>query len=209
MREWIAWDFRRAHGAYRTHETTLADALAGELLPGMLCLADRGFTNFKLWQKASATGAALVWRARSNADLPVEKVLGDGSYLSRIYPSEKAKRKKCDGIVVRVIEYRLEDVQEADPLYRLLTTILDPEQAPAQELAGLYCERWEVEGDCPRAKRPWTAAILCRFGLERRRRGGGLEVPVSNDAVPAPLTHESWEGIPAVRGPSAGWLMKS
>jgi len=47
---------------------------------------------------------------------------------------------------LRVVEYRLEGVAEAEPLYRLLTTILDPMQAPAAELAGLYRERWEIEG---------------------------------------------------------------
>ena len=47
---------------------------------------------------------------------------------------------------VRVVEYRLEGVADAEPLYRLVTTILDPGAAPAAELAALYHERWEVEG---------------------------------------------------------------
>jgi hypothetical protein len=133
-------------GAYGAHETTLAADLVGELRPGMLCLADRLYSNFELWKKASATGAALLWRTRSNADLPVEEVLADGSYLSRIYPSEKAKRKKRGGITVRVIEYRLEGVEDAEPLYRLITTLTDPEdEAPAEELAALYPQRWEIE----------------------------------------------------------------
>jgi len=125
--------------------TRRTDALVGELLPGMLCLADRGITDFKLWWKASATGAALVCRVLSNADLAVENVLEYGFYLSRIYPSEKAKRKKRNRIVVGVIEYRLEYVEEAAPRYRMLTIILDPERARAQEVASLYCERWEVD----------------------------------------------------------------
>lgn len=132
-------------GSYATHETALAGDLLEELRPGMLCLADRLFPNFKLWQKAAATGAALLWRTRLNADLPVEEVLADGSYLSRIYPSEKAKRQKRGGLMVRVIEYELAGVEGAEPLYRLLTTILDCDQAPAQELAALYPERWEIE----------------------------------------------------------------
>ena len=33
----------------------------------------------------------------------------------------------------------------AEPLYRLLTTLLDPAAAPAVELAALYHERWEIE----------------------------------------------------------------
>src|SRR5215210_7100612 len=50
------------------------------------------------------------------------------------------------GILVRVIEYRLEGVPGAEPLYRLVTTVLDPAAAPAAELAALYHERWEIEG---------------------------------------------------------------
>jgi hypothetical protein len=79
-------------GAYGTHEPTLAAGLLDALQPGMLCLADRLYPGFKLWQKARASGAALLWRARGNADLAVEEVLGDGSYLSRIYPGGKDKR---------------------------------------------------------------------------------------------------------------------
>jgi IS4 transposase len=47
---------------------------------------------------------------------------------------------------VRVVEYRLEDVAGAEPLYRLVTSILAPARAPAAELAALYHERWEIEG---------------------------------------------------------------
>jgi len=133
-------------GSYSTHEITLAQSLVDELKPGMLCLADRLYSNFNLWQKGASTGAALLWRIRSNAKLPVEKVLEDGSYLSRIYPCEKAQRQKRDGMVVRVIEYELEGVKDAEPLYRLLTTLLDPKEAPAEELAALYPQRWEIEG---------------------------------------------------------------
>jgi len=132
-------------GSYHTHETTLAADLLSELKADMLCLADRLYANFPLWQKACASKAALLWRIRSNADLPVEEVLGEGSYLSRIYPSEKAKRQKRDGIIVRVIEYQLEGVEDAEPLYRLITNLLDPQEAPAEELAALYPERWEIE----------------------------------------------------------------
>lgn len=132
-------------GSYATHELTLAGELIGDLRPGMLCLADRLYPNFSLWKKAVSTGASLLWRSKSNADLRVEEVLSDGSYLSRIYPSEKDKRKKRNGIVVRVIEYQLEGVEGAEPLYRLITTLLDAQEYPAQELAALYPERWEVE----------------------------------------------------------------
>lgn len=132
-------------GSYATHELTLAAELVEDLREGMLCLADRLYPSFSLWKKALSTGASLLWRTRSNADLPVEEVLPDGSCLSRIYPTLKDKRKKRNGLVVRVIEYQLEGVEGAEPLYRLLTSLMDCEKYPAQELAALYPERWEIE----------------------------------------------------------------
>jgi hypothetical protein len=132
-------------GSYDTSEI----ALAHEVIPGlrkeMLCLADRNFFSFQLWKKARATGAAQLWRVRKNLRLPCEKRLSDGSYLSRIYPSDRDRRRNTNGVVVRVVEYRLEGVEDSEPIYRLLTTILDHEKAPAEELAALYHERWEIE----------------------------------------------------------------
>ena len=132
-------------GPYATGENTLAKDVLGALDSGMLCLADRGFFGFEMWRQALATNAQLLWRIKKNAVLPCDKRLTDGSYLSRIYPSEKDRRQQTNAIAVRVIEYRLEGVADAEPIYRLLTSVLDAQQAPAQELAALYHERWEIE----------------------------------------------------------------
>jgi len=130
---------------YATSEIALAKTILPSLSKGMLCLADRGFFGFEMWKQAAATGADLLWRVRKNILLPCEKRLPDGSYLSRIYPSQQDQRRGCNGVVVRVIEYRLEGVEGAEPLYRLATTTLDHEPAPATELAALYHDRWEIE----------------------------------------------------------------
>ena len=130
---------------YATSEVALAKTVLPNLGKGMLCLADRGFFGFEMWKQAAATGADLLWRVRKNIQLPCEKRQPDGSYLSRIYPSQQDQRRGRNGIVVRIIEYRLEGVEGAEPLYRLATTILDHELAPAAELAALYHERWEIE----------------------------------------------------------------
>lgn len=130
---------------YATDELTLAEKVIPALHKGMLCMADRFFPSYKLWRMAAKTGADLLWRTRQNARLDVEKRLPDGSYLSRIYASTSDRRNGRNGIIVRVIDYRLKDVEESEPLYRLITTILDHEQAPAKELAALYHERWEIE----------------------------------------------------------------
>jgi Insertion element 4 transposase N-terminal/Transposase DDE domain len=132
-------------GDYGTGELALAKGAFGFLKAGMLCLADRYFFGFELWNQAKSSGAELLWRVKKNVRLPVEKRFADGSYLSRIYPSQKDQRRRTHGVVVRVIEYHLKGVPGAEPFYRLLSTILDPEKAPAKELAALYHERWEIE----------------------------------------------------------------
>jgi len=132
-------------GGVDTGEITLAKQVLPSLAKGMLCLADRNFFGFELWNQASSTGADLLWRVKKNLRLPCEKRLPDGSYLSRVYASPKDQRHGQNGVIVRVIEYRLEGIPGAEPIYRLLTTILDHEMAPAVELAALYHERWEIE----------------------------------------------------------------
>jgi hypothetical protein len=130
---------------YATDELTLAEEVVPALRKGMLCLAERFFPSHKLWQQAAATGADLLWRTRQNARLEIDRRLPDGSYLSRIYPSTSDRRNQRKAIVVRVIDYRLDKVPDAEPIYRLITTILDHKLAPAKELAALYHERWEIE----------------------------------------------------------------
>ena len=138
--------FDAAIGPYGSAERMLAESLFGSLQKGMLCLADRGFYSFECFQTASATGAQLLWRVKADVGLPREQTLPDGSYLTSIYALENRKAKR-DGERARVIEYRLDDpaLADEDQRYRLITTILDPEQAPASELAALYPQRWELE----------------------------------------------------------------
>ena len=147
-----------ALGSYKAGEQTLAVQVLRSLKPGHLLLANRGFFSYPLWKKAAATGADLLWRIKSNAVLPVETRYPDGSFASHIYPGTTARRNKTDGIAVRVIEYNLDTTivagthQAAEPdadaesrTYLLLTTILDPTSAPADELAAVYFQRWEIE----------------------------------------------------------------
>lgn len=143
-----------AMGPCTVAEATLAPDVFAGLGQEDLLIADRGFAGLPLWRAASAGGADLLWRVRANIVLPVRRELPDGSYLSEIVASEDYYRR-VDPQVVRVIEYTLDDQEggpgPADPRpvieapYRLITTILDHRKAPATELAGLYCQRWEIE----------------------------------------------------------------
>jgi hypothetical protein len=81
-------------GPYLTGELTLAEEVLPLLQPGMLCMADRGFYSFRTWAIARATGAELVWRVKKSLVLPREKDLEDGSYLSRVYESQKDQQQK-------------------------------------------------------------------------------------------------------------------
>jgi hypothetical protein len=112
---------------------------------GMLCMADRLFLCYRLWKQARAGGADLLWRASKSFPLPCYERFPDGSYRSALYPSAQDRRKQRNGIAVRVIEYQLIGVTAAEPVYRLVTSIMNPEQAPAEELAALYPQRWEQE----------------------------------------------------------------
>ena len=131
-------------GACTIGEATLARGLFTLLGEGMLLLADRGFGGYDLWQGAAATGAQLCWRTKANAVLPVTQALPDGSYLSFLRPP---RGNPGGPIAVRVVEYTLSHPSRGadEAPVRLLTTLLDPTQAPATELAALYAQRWEQE----------------------------------------------------------------
>lgn len=138
--------FGARQGPYAMSETALArPVIEHGLTSGMLCLADRNFFGYELWKRAASTEADLLWRIKKNLVFACIERLPDGSYLSKTYPSPRHRERDEQGIRVRVIEYRLEGIEDSEPLYRLLTTILDPERAPACELAALYHERWEIE----------------------------------------------------------------
>ncbi|GAA4264366.1 hypothetical protein GCM10022255_117340 [Dactylosporangium darangshiense] len=163
-------------GSSADGEKTLAARLYPRLRGDELLTADRGFYSWPAWQAAQATGAALLWRAPTNLDLPVIKVLPDGTYLSVVIKPEvryagrrerllAAARASTDlsnldhipdafnrqgeqiARLVRVIEYDIPD-RTGDghhELIALTTTILDPADARADELAAAYHQRWEQE----------------------------------------------------------------
>lgn len=126
-------------------EQPLAERLLANRLDAEgLLMADRGFYSFKLWTLAAQRGSKLLWRVKSSVKLPVEECLSDGSYLSTVYDCNGRGRK--NGQRVRVVEFDLADEHgQFQEHYRLVTNLLEPQEAPAAELAALYHERWEVE----------------------------------------------------------------
>jgi len=156
-------------GAFSTGEKTLAMPLLARLGADWLLTADRNFYGFTAWRTAAETGAALCWRAPGQLKLPVLEVLGDGTYLTVVIDS-KVQGRRREAIwedaragrefdtdlarIARVVEYEVPD--RGDPAKReliaLLTTITDPGQASAEELAYAYHQRWEQEGAIDQVK---------------------------------------------------------
>jgi len=131
-------------GAYTTSEAKLTGPLIARLEPGMLCIADRGFYSFQAWQQATAAGADLLWRVKDNLRLDPLEVLADGSWLAEVFHSTRDRRRRHP-IMVRVIEYTIDDGRPEVGPYRLITTIVDPAEASAVDLATVYTQRWEIE----------------------------------------------------------------
>ncbi|MDT2006950.1 IS4 family transposase [Rhodococcus jostii] len=137
--------FDAAIGPCRTSERELAHDLFDTLEPGMLLLADRGLYGFDMWTRAAATGADLLWRVNSTLSPRHLETLDDGSWLAQIVPTSGKNRQQRTPLTVRVIDYTLDDGRGNPEQYRLLTTILDPADASAEELALAYAQRWEIE----------------------------------------------------------------
>jgi hypothetical protein len=137
--------FAARMGAWNIGEATLAKELLNRLGPGMLCLADRLFYGFELWDQALASGAQLLWRVQKGVRLPRLQMLADGSYLSEVRANSRAKvAVRARRVPVRVIEFHV-TVGSKRKDYRVITTLLDPRKAPALELANLYAKRWGIE----------------------------------------------------------------
>ena len=149
-----------AAGGKGSGEQALARRLYPRLDQDWLVLADRNFYGWKDWCAAADTGAALLWRFKSDIRLPVLEILPDGSYRS-VLVTPKAKAAARQELVeaaragedldpararhVRVVEYEIPDRDGEDELIALVTTITDPLKAPAAVLAAAYHQRWEHE----------------------------------------------------------------
>ncbi len=137
-------------GPYRDSEQALARDLLeqGCFGPGMLVLADRKFLSWALAREFLATGAHILWRASAAFALKPVKVLADGTYLAELQPP-----RKSDGppLLVRVIEYTVHTApedgggEENSEVFCLVTSLLDPQEYPALDLACCYPARWGCE----------------------------------------------------------------
>lgn len=133
---------------WATSEVPLARRLLRSVEAGMLVLWDRGLHSYAQLRATRERGADFLGRVPAHVRLAPEEPLADGSFLTTLYPSDAARQRHADGLVVRVIEYTIDDPARPRPdeRYRLVTSLLDPREAPAHLLALEYHQRWEVEG---------------------------------------------------------------
>ena len=140
--------FAATVGSLGTGEPTMIEQLLGRLEPGMLLLADRGIFSYALWRKATTTGTDLLWRIRTDRAGPQPQFvedLPDGSWLAELRRSTGAAERALPPMPVRVIDDTIDDGRDHPGSYRLFTTLLEPAEATAAELAAAYHQRWEIE----------------------------------------------------------------
>jgi hypothetical protein len=158
-------EFAFAAGGWQDSEQALAEQVFDQVPADALLLEDRGFFSYAAWKKLRRRGVHLLVRIKSHMVFTPLRRLSDGSFLAKIYPSAWDREKDRHGIVVRVIQYTLDDPQRTGhgEVHRLLTSLLDETLYPAAELITLYHERWEEEltfdehkthQDPPRATKP-------------------------------------------------------
>ena len=147
-------------GGCRTGERTLAAGLTSAVSPGMLVMADAGLYSYDLFGAFAATGADLAWRIGASVSVGHLRWLPDGSYQALIYApglsaarrarlAEQAKAGHDIPVdlarLVRVVEYTVADRNPDGDLIVVVTTVTDPHEIPALELAEAYYQRWEEE----------------------------------------------------------------
>src|SRR5262245_48745073 len=131
----------------RRNEQVMVPPLLDRLGPGMLLIWDRGFFGYGLARRVLQSGAHLLARVSAGLALPPERLLADGSYLTRLYPSAEDRARGRGGLPVRVIEYTHDDPGRPGrgERHRLITDLLSPQDLPAAEAPLVYHERWEEE----------------------------------------------------------------
>lgn len=128
----------------RVGELTAARRLLRSVQPQMLILLDRGFRSLQVLHAIKRRGAASLSRLPADLVRSYDFQLSDGSWIATL-----GKGRNCQDapLVVRVIEYTIQQpgLPGNGQRHRLMTTLLDPQQAPALELISLYRQRWQVE----------------------------------------------------------------
>ena len=130
-----------------TGEHRGAHRLLRSVTAKMLLLWDAGLHSYALVRGARRRRAHVLGRLPQDVRPERVRRLPDGSFLAKLWATDRAGRRRGEHQLVRIIEYTFTDPQAPGyrQRYRLLTTLLNPRRFPASLLAGTYHERWEHE----------------------------------------------------------------
>jgi len=128
-------------------EYPMAGSLLRKVPPHSLVLWDRGFYGYSSLLQAQRRNVHVVGRVADRVVFETVRTLDDGSFLATIYPTGSDRRRRTNGLLVRVIEYTFDDPHRPGhgQRHRLVTTLLDANTHSATQLVVLYHQRWEIE----------------------------------------------------------------
>src|SRR5688572_20039519 len=133
--------------SYAMDERKACRRLLRSVTADMLVMFDQGLYSFDMVADICSRNAQVLSRILPYVQLQPTVYLSDGTYLAAIAPSDPKRRAAGECLLLRVIEYTIDDPRRTghQQRHRLITTLLDPLQYPALELVCEYHERWEVE----------------------------------------------------------------
>lgn len=225
--------------ALRSHVLTAASfgpyggelSYAADLWPSVpndsLCVVDRAYLAATILMPLEAGGTNRHWltRARKNRHWRVVREFASGDALVELEVSRHAQSQNDElpkTWLARAIEYQRKGHDEQV----LLTSLVNPEQYPAQEIVALYHERWEIElgydelktellerEETIRSKSPDAVAqemcgLLIAYNLvrlEMERIAAEIDVPPSRISFVAALRfiRDEWHWSWITRSPGA------
>jgi hypothetical protein len=103
-------EFAFVFGGWHDSEKKLVEGLFESIPDDALLIEDRGFFSYRHWKMLHEKHKLLV-RVQKSMVFKRIKTFDDGSFLAKIYPSNWYRENDKQGIVVRVIEYKLDDPQ--------------------------------------------------------------------------------------------------
>jgi len=191
-------------------------ALALQLLrsvsPEMLVMLDQGLYGFELFHAIRERDAHILARVLPQVKPTVVRTLADGSQLVRIAPRDDRRLRHGEGMLLRLIRYTIDDPGRPGHgvEHRLVTSLLDPTEAPALALILAYHDRWEEEvtideiathqltpipmrSKCPEGVRQELYALLLAHHLVRTLMAEAAA------AAPAPLDPTALSFLGALR----------
>ena len=135
-----------AYGGWKDSERAMFPQLIDSIPTDSLLMLDAGFYSFKLW-KSLCFRHKLLFRVQKSMVFKPLQFFDDGSFLAKVYHSNWYRQNDSGGILVRVIEYTIDDAQRTghQEKHVLLTNLLEAELFPAEELICEYHQRWEHE----------------------------------------------------------------